>query len=89
MMQGGLSVYCIPLDGSHLLPDSGQMNVMNGQTRWMQLPPGEYRVLAFTSPKELEYRNPVALKAYDSQGQVVTVLPGQKAQVTVRVIRDE
>jgi hypothetical protein len=89
MMQGGLSVYCIPLDGSHLLPDSGQMNVMNGQTRWSQLPPGEYRVLAFTSPKELEYRNPVALKAYDSQGQVVTVLPGQKAQVTVRVIRDE
>jgi len=89
MMQGGLSVYCIPLDGSHLLPDSGQMNVMNGQTRWSQLPPGEYRVLAFTSPKDLEYRNPVALKAYDSQGQVVTVLPGQKAQVTVRVIRDE
>lgn len=89
LMQRGLSVYCIPLDSNRVMPDPPQTNVMTGKTRWIQLPPGDYRVLAFSSPRDLEYRNPAAMKVYEIEGQVVKVTPGQKAQVTVRVIENE
>jgi hypothetical protein len=88
LMQGGLSIYCLPLDG-YRSPEMSQVNVMNGEANWMQLPPGRYLVLAFSSPRELEYRNQEAMEKYDSLGQVVKVVAGQKAQTKVRVIENE
>lgn len=90
VMVQGQWVYCLPLDGNIAPTDLGQMGVRsNGRSTSMQIPPGNYRVLAFKSPQELEYRNPTAMKKFESQGQVVKVLPGQKSQVTVKSVESE
>lgn len=83
----GLSVYCIPAgnDGSPAITSHAWSN-----GRYiLQVPPGDYRVLAFDTPHELEYRNPAAMRAYESKGQVVHVTAGQKAQVTLQPITSE
>ena len=41
------------------------------------------------TPQELEYRNPAAVRAYESKGQVVHVTPGQKLQVQLQPIKSE
>ena len=79
-------VYCIPT------PDSpGQLTEIgvspDGSFSSPPMPPGEYRLLAFDRQQaELEYRNPEAMKLYDSQGAVVSVAAGQTEQVTLQVI---
>ncbi len=84
----GPSVYCIPLDS-----DGGVAREFSPQFDGTyvlpQLPPGEYRILAFDTPQELEYRNPAAMRAYESKGQVVHVTPGQKLQVQLQPIKSE
>ncbi len=51
------------------------------------LAPGTYRVLAFDQVQaEIEYRNPEAMRAYDSKGQVVRVAGGQKEHVQLQLI---
>jgi hypothetical protein len=84
----GPSVYCVPLDG-----DGGLAREFSaqGDGRYVlpQLPPGDYRILAFDSPTDLEYRNPAAMQAYQSQGQVVHVTPGQKLQVQLQPVRSD
>jgi hypothetical protein len=53
----------------------------------LELPPGAYRLLAFDRPQpEFEYRNPEAIRAYDSKGPVVRVVGGQKEHVTLQLI---
>jgi len=79
-------VYCIPLPDS-----SGQFRetvVSNEQPFDLaQIQPGSYHMLAFDHPQgELEYRNPEAMRVYDSKGQRVRVLGGQKEQVRLQVI---
>ena len=80
-------VYCIPL------ANDGPVRGFNGRSdeRYVlrPVPPGDYRVLAFDTRQEFEYRNPAAMRAYESKGQVVHVSGGQKVQVTVPLIRSE
>lgn len=84
----GLSVYCLPL-----VNDGGAVRELyvrpDGISMLSQLPPGDYRLLAFDTPQQLEYRNSAAMRAYDSKGQVVHIEPGEKAQVKLQVIKSE
>jgi hypothetical protein len=84
----GLSVYCLPLAN-----DGGTVREMfvrpDGISMISQMPPGDYRLLAFDTPQQLEYRNPSAMRAYESKGQVVHVAPNEKAQVKLQVIKSE
>jgi hypothetical protein len=88
MPGGASSVYCIPLsmDGGLVREFSPQFN---GIYVLPQVAPGDYRILAFDSPQQLEYRNPAAMRAYESKGQVVHVAAGHKAQVKVQPIKSE
>jgi hypothetical protein len=52
-----------------------------------ELPPGGYRVLAFKQPnQELEYRNPEAMRAYESEGVLVRLAPAGKETVRLHLI---
>lgn len=84
---GGPAVYCIPLDGGRVREFSDQFG--GGIYVLAQIPPGDYRILAFDSPQQLEYRNAEAMRAYESKGKVVHVTPGQKLQVQLQPIRSE
>jgi len=86
-LREGLSVYCIPLSGNGG-PPAVLDRVADG--RYVkQIPPGDYRVLAFDTPQQMEYRNPAAVHDYESKGQVVHVTSGQKAQVRLQAIESE
>jgi hypothetical protein len=79
-------VYCIPLADS-----SGRFTEIwvrpDGSFVSQGLAPGTYRVLAFDQlQRELEYRNPEAMQVYDSKGQVVRVVGGQKERVQLQLI---
>jgi hypothetical protein len=82
-------VYCIPM------PDSGgaftEVYVSaDGSFQSSQLPPGAYRVLAFDRPQtDLEYRNPEAMRAYDSKGPVVRLAGGQQEHLRLQLIPTE
>ena len=79
-------IYCIPLPDS-----SGQFREvwvsLQGKFSSTQLAPGTYRVLAFDRPhSELEYRNPDAMRAYESKGLVVRLVSGQKEHLQLHLI---
>jgi hypothetical protein len=79
-------VYCVPL------PDStGQFQQIGvsgeGKFQHETLAPGSYRILAFpTRQPFLPYRDPEAMKVYETKGQVVNLTAGQKTTVEVQVI---
>jgi len=79
-------VYMIPLSDS-----SGEFRDAwvspDGNFNLQQVPPGVYRVLAFDHPQpELEYRDAEAMRAYESKGQVIPLVAGQKEQLRLQVI---
>ena len=79
-------IYCIPLPDS-----SGQFTEIwvspDGSFVSQGLAPGAYRLLAFDREQpDLEYRNPEAMRAYDSKGPVVRVAGGQKERVQLQLI---
>jgi hypothetical protein len=79
-------IYCIPMPDS-----SGQFTEIfvspDGSFTSPPLPPGAYLLLAFDRPQpELEYRNPDAMRAYDTKGPVVRVAGGQKENVRLQLI---
>lgn len=79
-------VYLIPLPES-----TGQFREVrvspDGNFSSNQIPPGDYRVLAFDRPQpELEYRNDEAMGKYHSVEQVIRLLPGQKEHLRLRTI---
>ena len=82
----GTHIYCIPL------PDSpGQFTEIwvntDGSFVSQGIAPGAYRLLAFDRPQsDLEYRNPEAMRAYDSKGPVIRLVGGQKERVTLQLI---
>lgn len=82
-------IYCVPL------PDSpGQFLELSassdGTFDYQTVAPGTYHVMAFKNRQpELPYRDPEAMKAYDSKGQVVRVSAGEKASVQLQIINDE
>lgn len=49
------------------------------------IPPGEYRVYAFSSVDDLEYANPEALREYS--GQSITLAPNENAHIKVEFIQ--
>jgi len=58
-----------------------------GKLNSSQLPPGLYRVLAFDRPQEnLEYQDPEAMRAYETQGQLIRLGPGQNQPLRLQVI---
>jgi hypothetical protein len=70
-------VYCVPLPGG-----SGQFQQIgvssDGKFSSQEMAPGAYRVLAFERPQPmLPYRDAEAMRAYESQGQVVNLISGQ------------
>jgi hypothetical protein len=84
--QAAAHIYCIPLADS-----SGQLTEIwvspDGSFVSQGLAPGAYRLLAFDREQhELEYRNPEALRTYDSKGPVVRLVGGQKEHVQLQLI---
>ena len=81
-------IYCVPL------PDStGQFQEFQftGEANFNipTMAPGDYRIMTFSKPQpRLPYRDPQAMKAYESKGQAIHLDPGQKAQVQLQVIAD-
>lgn len=82
-------IYCIPLPNS-----SGQFRDFwassDGSFDMPQIAPGTYRVLAFNRPqRSLAYRDVDAMRAYESQGEVVHLSSGQTQHVQLRLISGE
>lgn len=79
-------VYCIPLPDS-----SGSFTDVyvspDGKFVAPSLPPGVYRLLAFSRPQpDLEYENSEAMRAYDGKGQIVRLGGGQKEHIQLQLI---
>lgn len=77
-------VYCIPQDGAGQF---AEMTVSSdGKFESPPIPPGTYRILAFKYPqRNIEYRNADAMRAYESQGQIVRLVSGQKEHVKLQL----
>jgi hypothetical protein len=79
-------VYCIPE------PDSaGQFQQIwvfrDGKFTSQMTAPGSYRVLAFSRPQpNLPYRDVDAMRDYDTKGQTIHLVAGQKASLQLQVI---
>jgi carboxypeptidase family protein len=82
-------VYCVPL------PDSNgtfqEIAVMpDGSFASVPMPPGAYRVLAFARPKpNLPYRDPVAMRVYETQGLVLNLVPGQSEHLQLPLMQGD
>jgi hypothetical protein len=76
-------VYCVPSpDGSGQFQEIGVSP--DGKFTSQEMAPGTYRVLAFERPQPmLPYRDAEAMRAYESQGQVVNLISGQTQHVEV------
>ena len=79
-------VYCVPRPNS-----PGQFETLgvsgDGKFQSQVLAPGDYLLLAFADRQEfLPYRDPEAMKTYESKGEVVHVSAGQTASVQLEVI---
>ena len=82
-------IYFVPLpDGAGQFQ---QLGVPPNETfNLEQIVPGSYRVLAFAHPKEnLPYRDPQAMKTYDTKGQVIHLAASQKTNLQVPIIPEE
>jgi len=64
-----------------LRPSSG------GSMTVPKLTPGNYHVYTFTTPMELEYRNPAAMAQLSVAGQGVTLAPGEAGSLLLEVPR--
>ena len=61
--------------------------MQGGEFNFPNLSPGTYRLLAFRRPQpELEYRDPEAMRAYESKGLVVRLVAGQKEHVRLPLV---
>jgi len=62
----------------------------DGNIGRISLVPGGYRVLAIPGAHpNLPYRDPQAMKAYETKGQVIHLEPGQQANLQLQVISEE
>ncbi len=84
--QVGAVVYFIPVpDGPGKFTETG-VNP-DGSFDSSDMAPGAYRLLAFDREQpELEYRDPEAMRVFDSKGPVVHVAGGQNERVTLHLI---
>ena len=81
-------LYFVPLpDGAGQFQ---QLGVSLNDSFTLQIVPGSYRVLAFTySKNNLPYRDPQAMKGYETKGQVIHLAPGQKANLQLPIISED
>src|SRR5215469_1703563 len=90
----------VQLDGSAqpgtavLVPDHGsaaQARIAaaggSGEFRFIQLAPGDYRLLAFDRINDLEYRDPEVLNSYLSRGVHVSVQANGQSSTSVELIK--
>ncbi len=80
----GVWVYCFPL------PDSGgqfqQLEVSTDGKFSLKMVPGSYRILAFNARQlNLPYRDATAMRPYETKGEVVHLIAGQKATLQVHL----
>lgn len=79
-------VYCVPLPDSHGEVHQAPVS-SDGAFSFSMLAPGSYRVLAFSGQQpELPYRDPEAMRPYETKGQVIQVTAGQKAKMQLQLI---
>jgi hypothetical protein len=82
-------VFCVPIGHSNggMVPMAG---AMNGKFTFRNLAPGQYLVLASrTFNPQFEYRNEEVLRQYESKGAMLTLTPGQKAEITVSKVMED
>jgi hypothetical protein len=86
---GGVFVFCYPIESEVGRLVQGFAGA-DGKFSIQNLPPGRYLVLAFSTPNQnLEYRNQEVLRQYESKGTIVTLEPGQKAEVKLSVLTED
>jgi hypothetical protein len=77
-------VYCVPLSDS-----PGQFQQLSvstdGKFNSAKMAPGSYRVMAFKNPQLLPYRDPEAMRAYETTGQIVHLAAGQQENVQLQI----
>ena len=83
--QPNSDLYCISLSSPGNSPGAPR-SWINGYPTWQNLPPGDYRILAFDTAREIEYRNAEVMRKYESLGEVVHVGAGEKVQVVLKPI---
>ena len=81
------TLYCISA-GNTGYPPITPHSWVNGHPTLSNVPPGDYRIFALATPEDMEYRNPEAMRKYESLGQVVHVESGQKLQVNVPLVKE-
>jgi hypothetical protein len=81
-------VYCISLGNAGTAPLEAR-TWTNGNPTFRNVPPGDYRVMAFKTAQDFEYHNPAAMRKYESLGQIVHVEAGKKAQVNLQLTTAE
>ena len=59
---------------------------VDGKLELHDLRPGPYRVLALKGVQELEFRDPLFLQEYLSQGKEVNLRPGDQVHAQVEVV---
>ena len=79
---GQVYIYAIPL-----FPSAGQLVESGasptGEFGLSNLAPGNYRIVAFDNPQEIEFHTAEGLAKYSSVGQIVTVEAGATANIQV------
>lgn len=78
-------IYCVPL-----LDSPGQfrdLSTSDGKFDAQMIAPGTYRVMAFKNRQpDLPYRDPEAMRTYESKGQIVHLSAGEKASVQLQIV---
>ena len=81
-------VYCVPVADSPGRFQEGPVSE-DGKFEHSMLAPGGYRILAFARRQpRLPYRDPEAMRAYETRGVVIHVAAGEKLSVQVPLIPD-
>ncbi len=82
----GAMVLLVPSDPAHNSPlFRNDQSDSDGSFTLLQVPPGEYTLLAIEKGWDLEWRNPAELKPYLAQGQVLRVQENQGYQMKLSV----
>ena len=83
-----LQVYFIPSEANGRLYSTGSFST-DGRFQMQQLPPGAYRVIAFSRSLDLEYTNEDAMHKYDSKSVLIRLESGQKEHLRLQLTTPE